>query len=432
MSQNIRQTQPELCQNPSMKKIIFSGMIGNALEWYDYALYGHCAIIISRLFFPFKETFIGLIATFGVFAAGFVIRPLGAIFFGYLGDQYGRKMALSSAILLMAIPTSFIGLLPTYEQIGLLAPILLIIIRLLQGLSLGGECSGAMVFLIEHSPPKHRSLIGSSIMCSTSIGILMGSLFATIISGIMPTEDFENWGWRILFLSSFFIGGIGWYIRKSVHESPLYENLKKDNSFSSDPIKELFLSYKKQVIIGLGIYFTVTIPFYILTVFINTFAVSFLKYSLSEALILSNVATILLVVLIPIFGWLADYYSKKYLLLIGAVGFLCFSLPIFWLITQKDFIYVGLSLFSLLLALYIAPFPATFAELFPTRIRYTGLALTYNLSATIFGGTAPLTVTWLINKTESYMSIALYMMIGAVISIFALFFYQENQKAIDH
>ncbi len=183
-----------------MRKVVISGMIGNGLEWYDYALYGHMAAIISKLFFPSDDPFTSLIATFGVFAAGFAMRPIGAILFGYVGDRYGRKTSLAFSILLMAIPTAAIGLLPTYAQIGIWAPILLTVIRLLQGLSLGGEFSGSITFMVEHAPPDKRGIIGSAAVVSLVAGMLLGSLMATIFAKALSPEDFESWGWRVPFL----------------------------------------------------------------------------------------------------------------------------------------------------------------------------------------------------------------------------------------
>lgn len=410
-----------------MKKILLSGMIGNALEWYDYALYGHCAVIISRLFFPSSNDFIGLMAAFGVFAAGFLMRPLGAILFGYIGDQYGRKLALSLSILLMAIPTACLGLLPTYEQIGILAPLLLTIIRLLQGLSLGGEASGSIIFMVEHTSPKRRGLVGSTVMCSASIGILLGSATAAGVAKLMTEIEFESWGWRIPFLISFFIGGIGWYIRTHLDESPLYEALKADGALSKMPLKELLLFHKKPLLLGIGIYITLAVSFYVLTVFLNSFMTTTLHYPVAEALSLNTLTIGLLALFIPIIGALSDVIGKRKILLMTVFGFLLFSLPIFWLITSGSYLYLicGIVFFSLLVASYTAPFPAVFVELFPVRIRYTGLALSYNFSVTVFGGTAPLVVTWLLNKTGNPYSIAAYMMSLVTLSALALLLYKE-------
>lgn len=417
-----------------MRKIIISGMIGNGLEWYDYALYGHCAAIIGRLFFPLGNEFISLIAAFGIFAAGFAMRPLGAIVFGYIGDRYGRKIALSASILLMAIPTTFIGLLPTYEQIGIAAPILLTVIRLLQGLSLGGEFSGSIIFVVEHAPFHRRGVVGCTSMLSMCIGILLGSATAVGVAELMPSTSFEVWGWRIPFLISVLIGAIGWYIRAHLHESPIYEKAKKEGGLSKTPIRETFQNHKMQMLIGVGIYLTVTVPFYILTVFMNTFFISFLKYPVGVSLTLNTFSMGLLTFLIPFAALLSDRIGRKPVLTLGAFAFVCLSLPIFWLFSQSNIyaIIAGLVIFASLVAFYIPTVPTVLVEIFPTSIRYTGLALSYNISAAVFGGTAPMVATWLINKTESNLSVGVYIMIYAAITLVILRFYKETYRVSLH
>jgi MHS family proline/betaine transporter-like MFS transporter len=252
-----------------MKKIVISGMVGNMLEWYDYALYAQFVPIIAKHFFPESE--LAEIMAMAVFAAGFFVRPLGAIVFGSIGDKMGRRLALVIGILTMAIPTAAIGLLPSYASIGITATILLAIIRLIQGFSLGGEFSGCIAYIVEHSPPEKRGLAGSAAFVSMCLGMLLGTLTAGFMSWVMTPEALFNWGWRIPFVAGLFIGLVGLYIRMNLSESPLYKAARANKELSNAPLSELVKYNWPQLLMAVAIYITVTAPFYTSTVYIETF-----------------------------------------------------------------------------------------------------------------------------------------------------------------
>ncbi len=414
----------------SMQRVIISGMLGNALEWYDYALYASFASIISKHFFPTEDPVISIIATFGVFAAGFIVRPLGGMFFGRLGDKYGRRTTLSIAILLMAIPTTCIGLLPTYEKIGILAPILLTLIRLLQGLSLGGEFSGCIAYVVEHSPKDYRGMAGSSAFCSMCIGMLFGSLTATFMSTLLGYEELVNWGWRIPFLMGIFIGLIGFHIRTHLDESPVYENAKNNGNLSLNPMHEIFANYSKELIIATGMYLTVTVPFYTLTVFVNNFMQTYLNFDVEEALLINSLALGLMIVLMPISAWISDIYGRRKVLINSTIAIILTIIPIFWMFTQTNFTIalIGQLIFAVVVSFFMGPVPTTLVELFPTRVRFTGVAISYNLSAAVFGGTAPMVAFWLIDSSGYYGSVALYIIVHALLTLFTLKYFAESPK----
>ena len=414
-----------------MKKIVLSGMIGNALEWYDYALYGHFAAIISVLYFPSSSVYISMISTFGVFAAGFLMRPVGAIFFGFIGDRYGRKMALSLAILMMAIPTGCIGILPTHAQIGIWAPILLTLIRLFQGLSLGGEFSGAIAFVAEHAPQNRRGFFSCSAMFSAAVGILMGSLVATLLAQMMSAEDLKNWGWRIPFVVGLMIGLVGMYIRTQLDESPHYEEAKAKGKLSKTPLRTAFRQYPMEMLQAIGIYLTVTVPFYMLVVFLNTFTTKILGYPVSDSLLMNTCAMLVLMATIPISGYYSDKVGRKPILIASAIGFGVLAYPIFLLLTQGGFwgALAAQMVFAALVGIYTAPIPAVLVEMFPTSVRYTGMSLAYNVSATVFGGTTPIVATWLVERTGSNTAISAYLIVCAVITLFTLYFFKDRYKA---
>ncbi|RYE12196.1 MAG: MFS transporter, partial [Rickettsiales bacterium] len=360
---------------------------------------------------------LSLIATFSIFAAGFIMRPLGGILFGYIGDNFGRKCSLILSILLMAIPTSMIGILPTYEKIGILAPIFLTIIRLLQGLALGGGFSGCIAFTIEHAPNNKRGLAGSASVFSMCAGILIGLAVATLFSKVLSTEDYESWGWRIPFIISLFIGLIGFYM-KNLDESPQYLKAKKENLLSKSPLREILNNYKIELIIAISIYLTVTVPFYSLMIFMNSYMSKILNQPMSDALIMNSISIIVLMIILPYSSSLSDRIGRKPILVFSSIAFIILTYPIYRLLMIDGFIYplIGQVIFAIIISFYIAPVPAILVELFPTNVRFIGIALSYNLSAAIFGGTTPAIAIWLIDNTNRKDAIAFYIIFFAIIS----------------
>ena len=411
-----------------MKKVVISGMIGNALEWYDYALYAQFASIISQHFFPSQDPMTSLIAAFGVFAVGFIVRPLGAVLFGIIGDKYGRRAALSLAILLMSVPTACIGLLPSYEQIGIAAPILLTFIRFLQGLSLGGEFSGCIAYVVEHAPMSKRGLAGSTSFVSMCIGILMGSLTAIFMSSILSESDLKSWGWRLPFIAGLGIGAIGLYIRMNLSESPVYQKAKDNGEISAAPLTEVMVGYMRPLLIAMGIYMNVTVPFYLVTIFVNNFMQSMLKYPISQSVFINCMSLLTLIVFMPLSAYVSDRVGRKPVLLTGIILNILLAYPIFLMLNAGGFVLPLISqlLFAASTGIYMGPMPTTLVELFPTRVRFTGVAVSYNLIAGLFGGTAPMFSFWLINATKNNLSISYYVIAAAFISLFTIVFYQET------
>ncbi|MFZ2628764.1 MAG: MFS transporter [Rugosibacter sp.] len=413
-----------------MRKVLLAGMIGNGLEWYDYALYAYMVTLISKLFFPAGNDAVHLLATLGIFAVGFVARPFGGILFGMVGDKFGRRTALVASIFLMAFPTGCIGLLPTYEQVGILAPLLLVMLRIMQGLSLGGAFSGTVIFLVEHSPPSRRGLVGSTSLASLAVGFLLGSLVVMSMQVLLSAAQFESWGWRIPFLLGVPIGFIGLYIRNHTDESPVYEEAKKNDMLSKTPMRDVLRNEWKAVLQTIGIYITVTMPFYLVSAYFITFTEKILNRSKTEALWLNTMVMVILLVVVPLSAWVSDHVGRRKVMAFSAIGFLIFTYPIFNLLLAGDFtsIVLGHFFFALLVSINTAPVMALLVEAFPTRVRYSGMALSYNISAAAFGGTAPMAAQWLINETGDAHSIAYYVMACAVITLIALFFYRDRYQ----
>lgn len=413
-----------------IKRVILSCMIGNALEWYDFALYGYFATTIGSLFFPKFSTFASLMATFGIFAAGFIMRPLGGVIFGHIGDKIGRKNALLWSIYLMAIPTTLMGLLPTYEQIGWLAPLLLTLIRLAQGLSMGGEFTGSMIFVVEHAKTGNRGLYGSWVVFSLLLGILVGSAIATSTCYFLPKDQLMAWGWRIPFLLSIVGGFAGAIMRRMVNEPEQFTQAKRHQREHSTPLMELFNNHLKTIIYVVMIELTLSVGFYLIVTFINNFLTVLLDFDMVTSLMMTTLSMIAMGIAIPFAGWLSDMIGRKPVLITGALGFTFFAYPLFTALESSfpNALLAQLSL-SFIMGVFFAPIPATLVELFPINVRYSGLSISHSLSMALFGGSAPLVATYLIQVTNNNAAPAIYLGATSLIGAIALLFMKDRFKS---
>lgn len=407
-----------------LARTVVTSMIGTLFEWYDFALFGYFAPVIGKLFFPSFDSITQLLAAYGAFAAGYLARPLGGLFFGYIGDKYGRKKALVLTMILMAIPTVIIGFLPTYNNIGIMASILLISLRLLQGISMGGNYSGSITFTTEHSPEKNRGLIGSFAVTSCLLGLLLGSGTAALCSTIFDAVALENWGWRIPFLSGVLICFIGYYIRRTVPESPAYEAAKKSGELIANPIKTLFRDYSGVLLSMVVIVMLHDLSFYILFMYMPTHMSEFLFMEKSTALTVNTVNMIFVIIFTIGAAWLSDRYGRRKIMGIAAVLFVIGTIPLLMVVNSSAnnllYIFLAQTLLAVGVGGYFGPLPAFMVEAFPTKIRSSAISATTNISGPIFGGTAPLVVTFLINLTGTNMVPAYYLTAGAVLSLCAL------------
>lgn len=397
--------------------LILPGIIGNILEWYDFSLYGYFAPVIAKLFFPTTDKFLSLLATFGVFAIGFLMRPLGAVIFGYFGDRTGRKKTLATAVMLMAIPTTLIGLLPTYAHIGISAGILLLICRLLQGLAVGGEFTGSIVYITEHAPNRLRGMYGSWTMFSAFTGLLIGSGVGAIMSALLPAEALSSWGWRIPFLMGLLLGVVGLYLRLRMPETPNFLAMKAKQEILKNPLNQAFKVAIRPMVMSVGLVFLPAMSFYLLFVFLSSYMTAFLHLPLHISLTVNTLSMLGIILVIPWVGLLSDKIGRKPVLQIGALGFIIFSYPLFLLLQQATFTSVLLAQlsFAILVSFAYAAIPATLVELVATNVRYTAMSFPYNLSNAIFGGTAPLVATYLIEKTGNPLAPSLYLIFAALV-----------------
>lgn len=416
----------------TIKRVIISSMIGNGLEWYDFALYGYFSTLIAALFFPMEDPVVSLMATYGTFAAGFIMRPLGGLVFGLIGDRLGRKKALVWSIHLMSIPTFLMGLLPTYDMIGWLAPALLTCIRLLQGLSMGGEFTGSIVFIVEHAQQERRGFWGSLAPFSALLGILTGSGFAFFLTSLLAKDAMFCWGWRIPFLLSLAGGWVGTMIRKHLDETNSFKNKKTSATAkgASGLLRTLFQHHKRALATVFCVDLLVAVGFYLVVSFLVGYFEQFLHLTSLQALTVNTTSMILFAVTIPIAGYWLDRVGRKPIMVASAALFFGLSIPIFYLFLTCNLyaIFLGQGLLGILMGAYFAAIPAVLVESFPAHVRYSGISIAHNLSMAIFGGSAPFIATFLTRQLDTLLAPAFYLVFAALMAAIGLLFLQDATK----
>lgn len=404
------------------RKTIAAGVIGNVLEWYDFAVYGYFAAAIGRAFFPREDEVAQVLAAFGVFAIGFLTRPIGGAFIGHIGDRHGRRTALTVSVVAMAVPTFLVGVLPDYHVLGIAAPILLIMLRMVQGLSVGGEYTTSLVFIIEHSPAERRGIIGAIGTCGCVGGILLGSATGTALASVMSDHALETWGWRIPFLMGMAVGLAGLALRRGISDVPGTLNT------SRSPLVETLRNHGRLLagIAALSVFNAV--GFYLMFVYV----VSWLQLSdgipPAEALGINTISMALLLPLLVAMGWAADRVGRRPVMLCGALLGLVGALPFLWLMHQSDILWILLGQFGFVLAIsaFGGVLPTLMVEAVPAKVRCTTIALGYNVTVGITGGLSPLVATWLVHRTGNDYGPALMVMAAAAISFLATCGFRET------
>ncbi|QUH02079.1 MFS transporter [Saccharopolyspora erythraea] len=403
-----------------VRRVIVAASIGNALEWFDILVYGFFAATISKLFFPASDETVSLVLTLGTFAVSYVVRPIGALVLGAYADRAGRKSALMLSIRLMMAATLVIAIMPPYAQIGLVAPIAILLARLVQGFSAGGEFGSATAFLVEHAPEK-RGFMASWQFASQGLATLLASAFGTVLTATLSDAQLESWGWRIPFVFGLLIGPVGYYIRRYVGEAGEFV---KTADLERAPVQETFRSQKGRMLVAMGALAVSTAISYLIT-YMPTFAVKELGLPASTGFASTLVTGIVLTGLTPLVGHLSDRFGRTRIMLIFAALILALVYPSFaFLIASPGFavILVVMFLVGVLKAGYFAPLPAMMAELFPVTSRATGMAVSYNIGVMTFGGTTPLVIVWLVDATGSKLSLTFYLMLLAVLSLVSVVF----------
>jgi MFS family permease len=399
-----------------VRQAVGAAVIGSVREWYDFAVYAYFAGVIGKNFFPSGNEITQLLSAFLVFGLGFVVRPLGGIVIGWIGDQKGRKVSLLLTIFLMAAGTVLIGIVPTYASIGVLAPVLVVLARLMQGFSAGGEWGGSTAFIVEWAPPDRRGFFGSFQQSSVATGLLLGSGIAALTNTLLSAPDVDSWGWRIPFLLGGLILPVGVYMRRRIGETPVYRRSREESGAAApaDPTSAFVLAAR-----AFGFTILWTVSYYIMLSYMPTFTQKYAQLGRAEALWSNTIGLLVLVAAVPLMGHISDRYGRKPLLLACCLSFIVLPYPLFVLMLSGAGVGTIIAiqiLFGLMIALFSGPGPAAIAEIFPTRVRSTGMSTGYSLAVAIFGGFAPYIATWLIDKTGSSISPTYYLIAAAIVS----------------
>lgn len=419
------------------KKTLFKQIIaatsGTVLQWYDFSLFGYLTPIIAAIFFPESNNTAATLYTFGLFAVSFLLAPLGSIFFGYIGDNFGRKKALTMSVFFMAVPTAMIGLLPTYAQIGILAPILLTFLRIAQGFVASAEFAGSAVFLVEHSSKKRPYFLGSLTSSAYSLGLIIGS----VISAIALLHFMPTYSWRIPFLMALLGGILIYYMRKNLIETPEFKYYQSEQNKNKTTFLTAVKKSPQAVILTMMVAWFVGIITFGSYVYSVTYITQYSHLDLSTTIIIVSVALLVDASLEPFIALLADKYDGRIISIVGIIGFALLSNLLFKFLSSGDLIKVviGMLCFSCLIAITYAPLNTILVRLFPAEYRYSGFGVSFNLSIAIFGGTTPLLLAWLVSHNSSLTAPAMYYIFGSVIGLFSMMmikpFKYENKKQPD-
>ena len=411
-----------------VRRVTLAGCVGIFVELYDNGIFGFMAGLLAVVFFP--EGGAGLYLVFAGYAVSFLVRPLGAIVCGILGDRFGRQRMLVFVIMLISAATAAIGLLPTYAAIGFAAPALLILMRVAQGFSVGGEAAGAMTFLAEHAPEGRRGLITSYAQIASFLALLTGTLVAAGLTASLGEEAMQSWGWRIPFLLAIPMGLIGWYIRRSIQDTPNFSRLKADGGLSRNPLREAFSTpvHRRAMLLALFIPLMNGSGYYVLFTYMPTFMESSLGFSTVDGLLVTAVSLVAISATIPFMGALSDRIGRKKVMQGAAIAMAVAGLPCYALVTIGDPVLAGLgaAIMAVIFAGHTGVLHILIVELFPTRVRYSAYGLGYNISSAVFGGAAPLLMTWLIAETGSVYVPAVYAVLTALGTLAALHFVTDR------
>lgn len=405
------------------------GIIGNVQEWYCVSLFAYLITFISSDFFPSGDKFAALLATWGIFAAGYVMRVLGGGFFGWIGDRMGRCMVLLLSVILMALTTFGLGVLPTYAEIGIAAPVLLVLMWMIAGLSVGGEFSGSVTYMVESAPRNKRGITGSWANVGSMVGMLLGSGLASAVTNLLPEAIAQAWGWRIPFILGAVLGFFGFFEVRKLHEDHCEHREKKN--LTRSPLRQALTKDINKSLIALSYTSGYGVIFYIPLVYLPNYIHEHIGMSLGHAMTINTTATFLLIFFIPFFAWMSDRWMRRKTILSLTFAFLLLgSLPLFLFLQQGDYllIFVVQLIFILAIAVPLGVSPALLVELFPEEDRLTGYSLSYNLGLGVVGGITPMICTSLIEATGSRLAPALYLAGFAAVSLTGLLFVHDRSR----
>lgn len=407
----------------SSRRAVMATAAGNAMEWFDFGIYSYLAATIGQVFFPEASGTMQLVYSFATFAIAFLVRPIGGVFFGMLGDRFGRKNILSITLIIMAISTLSIGLIPSYAAIGSTATVLLLFARLAQGFSTGGEYASAMTYIAESTPDKKRGFMSSGLEVGTLTGYIAGAGLVTLLTYILGEETMLAWGWRIPFIIAAPLGLIGFYLRNKLDEAPVYEAMESDkpeeeeNEYAS--IKDILQFHLKPILTGMMVVFFYNVVNYTVLSYMPSHLTAVLDYGEAEGLLLIVIVMVIMIPIVLLMGYFSDRIGAKKIIQGGLIGLILLSIPSFLLIGSGNtiLVFIGLMFLAVFSSSFQGTMPSVLPSLFFTNVRNGALAITYNISASLFGGTTPLIVSWLISQTHDRMVPAYYLVFSSIVGI---------------
>ena len=426
----------------TIRKVLLAACAASSIEWYDFFIYlTAAALVFPALFFPADiDPVAGVLASFSTAAVGFFARPVGGVLFGHFGDRLGRKRTLVIALLLMGIATTLVGLLPTYSTIGIWAAVALFVLRICQGLAVGGQWGGAMLLATEYAPPDRRGFYGSFAQVGVPIGLVLGNAFFLILTAVMSPEAFEAWGWRIPFLASIVLIGLAMYIQLKLEDTPAFRRLQErqqeaqeeegDEARQRSPVLEVIRQHPKQILLAAGAFFVVNGAFYVMITGMLDYGTRDLGLSRSAMLTAVLISSVAQILMLPAWSILSDRVGRRPVYLAGAVLLGLWSFPLFWLVDTRNIVLITVALLlgQLFLSMMYGPQAALFSEMFSRQVRYSGASIGYQLAAVFAGGLAPIIMVWLLDTTGTSFSVSLYMFAMAAITFFSVYLVTETYE----
>jgi metabolite-proton symporter len=426
----------------TIRKVLLAACAASSIEWYDFFIYlTAAALVFPALFFPADiDPVAGVLASFSTAAVGFFARPVGGVLFGHFGDRLGRKRTLVIALLLMGIATTLVGLLPTYSTIGIWAAVALFVLRICQGLAVGGQWGGAMLLATEYAPPDKRGFYGSFAQVGVPIGLVLGNAFFLILTAVMSPEAFEAWGWRIPFLASIVLIGLAMYIQLRLEDTPAFRRLQErqqeaqeeegDEARQRSPVLEVIRQHPKQILLAAGAFFVVNGAFYVMITGMLDYGTRDLGLSRSAMLTAVLISSVAQILMLPAWSILSDRVGRRPVYLAGAVLLGLWSFPLFWLVDTRNIVLITVALLlgQLFLSMMYGPQAALFSEMFSRQVRYSGASIGYQLAAVFAGGLAPIIMVWLLDTTGTSFSVSLYMFAMAALTFFSVYLVTETYE----